>query len=167
MKCAYAMAELSHAKRKQVGAIVVSPNSGIIAEGFNGTPPGFDNRCETQVVLCDHKNIFRDERNQRYVCGDCKEFGSDSDIKAPRKSYELVTKPEVIHAELNALAKVACSTNSSIGATIYVTLSPCFDCSVLLIPTKISRIVYAEQYRTTDGLELLRKAGIQVDKLDG
>jgi dCMP deaminase len=78
MRCALAMSELSHAQRRKVGAILVSPQGGIIAEGFNGTPSGFDNNCESN----------------------------------------LITKPEVLHAESNAITKVAKSTNSSAGATL-------------------------------------------------
>jgi len=73
----------------------------------------------------------------------------------------------VLHAESNAIAKLACSTNSSEGATLYVTASPCFDCAKLIIQAKIVRVVYDEEYRLTDGIDLLRKAGIQVDKLNG
>jgi dCMP deaminase len=73
------------------------------------------------------------------------------------------TKPEVLHAESNALMKLACSTQSSVGSTLYVTLSPCFDCSKLIIQAKISRVVFKEKYRFTKGIELLEKAGIIVE----
>jgi dCMP deaminase len=75
------------------------------------------------------------------------------------------TKPEVLHAESNALTKLAKSTQSSTGATVYITLSPCFDCSKLMIQSDISRVVYLEDYKTLAGVELLRKAGIEVVKL--
>jgi len=135
MECAYAMAQLSHAKRYQVGAILVSPKGGIIAEGVNGTPSGFDNCCEIG--------------------------GPDG----------LVTKQECLHAESNAIAKVACSTNSSVGSTLYCVLSPCFECAKLIIQAGIKRIVYSriyksyEDYPDTAGIELVQKAGIQVDTI--
>jgi dCMP deaminase len=129
MRCALAMSELSYAQRKKVGAILVSPQGNIIAEGLNGTPAGDDNRCETG--------------------------GSD-----------LVTKPEVLHAESNAIAKVAKSTNSSVGSTLYCTLSCCFECAKLIIQAEISRFVYLEEYRDTSGLDRLRKSGIRVDKIE-
>jgi len=140
MKCAFAIAELSYAKRKKVGAIIVALNGGIIAEGCNGTPAGFDNCCEDTL-----------------------------------ENGETKTKAECLHAESNAIAKVACSTNSSKAATLYCTLTPCFECSKLIIQAKIIRVVYAEQYPYVGhtgisrplGLELLAKANIQVDKLDG
>lgn len=71
------------------------------------------------------------------------------------------TKPYVLHAEANAITKVACSNNSSDGATLYVTSSPCIECSKLIIQAGIKRVVFAEVYRLTDGIELLRRAGIE------
>ena len=134
MRCAKAIADLSYAERKKVGAILVSGGDGhgIIAEGYNGTPAGFDNVCEYRGV------------------------GDPS---------PLITKTEVLHAESNAIAKVAKSTNSSRGSTLYVTCSPCFECSKMIIQAGIKRVVYEEEYRLTEGLALLRKAKIEVEKL--
>lgn len=75
------------------------------------------------------------------------------------------TKPEVLHAETNAISKLAKSNQSSDGATIYITLCPCFDCAKLMIQAGVSRVVYSEDYRMTDGIELLEKAGITVDRV--
>lgn len=77
-----------------------------------------------------------------------------------------VSKPYVLHAEANALTKVARSNNSSDGATLYVTASPCLECAKLIIQAGISRVVYQEEYRITDGVDLLRRAGIQVEKFE-
>ena len=77
-----------------------------------------------------------------------------------------VTKPYVLHAEANAITKVAKSGNSSAGATLYVTASPCLECSKLIIQAGIRRVVYRDEYRLTDGVDLLRRAGIQVEKVD-
>ena len=77
-----------------------------------------------------------------------------------------VTKPYVLHAEANAITKVAKSGNSSAGATLYVTASPCLECSKLIIQSGIKRVVYRDEYRLTDGIDLLRKAGIEVEKVD-
>ena len=77
-----------------------------------------------------------------------------------------VTKPYVLHAEANAITKVAKSGNSSLGATLYVTASPCLECAKLIIQAGISRVVYQEEYRITDGVDLLRRAGIQVEKFE-
>ena len=77
-----------------------------------------------------------------------------------------VTKPYVLHAEANAITKVAKSGNSSEGATLYVTASPCLECSKLIIQSGIKRVVYRDEYRLTDGIDLLRRAGIEVEKID-
>ena len=75
------------------------------------------------------------------------------------------TKPYVMHAEANAITKVARSSNSSEGATLYVTASPCIECAKLIIQAGIKRVVYAELYRDTDGIDLLKRAGIDVEQL--
>ena len=77
-----------------------------------------------------------------------------------------VTKPYVLHAEANAITKVAKSGNSSEGATLYVTASPCLECSKLIIQSGIKRVVYRDEYRLTDGVDLLRRAGIEVEKVE-
>ena len=77
-----------------------------------------------------------------------------------------VTKPYVLHAEANAITKVAKSGNSSDGATLYVTASLCLECSKLIIQSGIKRVVYRDEYRLTDGIDLLRRAGIEVERVD-
>jgi dCMP deaminase len=77
-----------------------------------------------------------------------------------------VTKPYVMHAEANAITKIARSNNSSEGATMYVTASPCIECAKLIIQAGIKRVIYSEKYRLVDGLELLQQAGIEVIFLD-
>ena len=77
-----------------------------------------------------------------------------------------VTKPYVLHAEANAITKLARSSNNSDGATIYITASPCIECAKLIIQSGIRRVVYGEQYRLTDGIELLQRAGIEVTFID-
>lgn len=76
------------------------------------------------------------------------------------------TKPYVLHAEANAISKVAKSNNSSMGATMYITASPCIECAKLIIQAGISRVVYSEEYRSAEGIDLLRRAGIEVDQVD-
>ena len=77
-----------------------------------------------------------------------------------------VTKPYVLHAEANAITKLACSNNNSDGATIYITASPCIECAKLIIQAGIRRVVYGEKYRLTDGIDLLERAGIEVVFMD-
>jgi dCMP deaminase len=77
-----------------------------------------------------------------------------------------VTKPYVLHAEANAITKLARSNNNSEGATIYITASPCIECAKLIIQAGIKRVVYGEKYRLTDGIDLLKRAGIEVIYMD-
>ena len=77
-----------------------------------------------------------------------------------------VTKPYVLHAEANAISKVAKSNNSSMGATMYITASPCIECAKLIIQAGISRVVYSEEDRSSEGVDLLRRAGVKVDKVE-
>jgi len=135
IKMAQVWAELSHATRKKVGALIVKNNT-IISDGFNGTPSGFENECEEAI------------------------HNEDGSFK------EYKTKWYVLHAESNALAKVAKSTQSSDGATLYITYSPCTDCSKLILQSGIKRVVYLEEYRDINGLDFLRRAGIEVKKID-
>lgn len=76
-----------------------------------------------------------------------------------------ITKPYVLHAEANAITKLARSSNNSDGATIYITASPCIECAKLIIQAGIKRVVYGEKYRLTDGIELLERAGIEIEYL--
>jgi len=134
IKMAQVWAELSHATRKKVGALIVKNNT-IISDGFNGTPSGFENECEEAIHNED--GSFREYKTKWYV----------------------------LHAESNALAKVAKSTQSSDGATLYITYSPCTDCSKLILQAGIKRVVYLEEYRDTNGLDFLRRAGVEVKKI--
>ena len=77
-----------------------------------------------------------------------------------------ITKPYVLHAEANAITKVAKSNNSSDGATLYVTAAPCVECAKLIIQSGIRRVVYRDSYRITDGLELMERAGIEVLQIE-
>ena len=122
LRMARIWAENSYCKRRQVGALLVKDKM-IISDGYNGTPTGFENDCETPD---DH------------------------------------SKPYVLHAEANAISKIAKSNNSSDGSTLYVTASPCIECAKLIIQSGIKRVVYGEEYRLTDGLDLLRRAGIEL-----
>jgi dCMP deaminase len=88
--------------------------------------------------------------------------GTPSGFENVCEDDDFKTKPYVLHAEANAITKVARSHNNSEGATIYVTTSPCIECSKLIIQAGIVRVVYSEEYHVTDGLDLLRRAGVEV-----
>lgn len=148
----------SYAKRSKVGALLVKDGQ-IISDGYNGTPKGFDNACENEVKCdVDWDDITSLDGGESI----CTTYDKDCN-KCPH--HYLVTKPEVLHAEANAITKVAKSNYSSDGSTLYVTLSPCFECSKLIIQSGIKRVVYKDIYRNTDGLELLKKAGVEVEQI--
>jgi len=130
LQMAQTWSSLSKAIRKKVGCLIVKDGA-IISDGYNGTPRGFENRCEIRI--------------------------DDHDPQA------LLTKPEVLHAESNAITKLAKSTQSSCGATMYITISPCVECAKLIIQSDIKRVVYGELYRDDEGIKLLQKANIKVD----
>jgi len=92
--------------------------------------------------------------------------GTPSGFENVCEDSDNVTFPYVLHAEANAITKLARSSNNSDGSTLYVTASPCIECSKLIIQAGIKRVVYGEKYRLEDGLNLLRKAGIEVEYLN-
>lgn len=92
--------------------------------------------------------------------------GTPSGFENSCEDENNVSKPYVLHAEANAITKVARSNNSSDGSTLYVTASPCIECSKLIIQAGIRRVVYGELYRLTDGIDLLKRAGIEVEYLE-
>ena len=145
MSVAEVYAKLSSAVRLKVGCVIVKDNT-IIGIGYNGMPAGWDNTCEDKIY-CDD--------------GDCAEQllpkEADQWIK-----YKLQTKREVLHAETNAIAKVSKSTNSSDGATLYVTHAPCIDCAKLVYQSGINSVFYRNSYRDTSGVIFLQECGIKV-----
>lgn len=167
MKMAKAIGELSYAHRNKVGCIIVSKNGQVISQGFNGTPTGYDNCCEDVHCSCEwiHGCAVEakpiDEVLNIEFCTNI-----SHDIKGRQCQYlSLTTKPEVLHAESNAISKCAKWISSTDGATLYVTLSPCFDCSKMIIQAGIRRVCYEEEYRDTAGIDFLRKNNIIVDKI--
>lgn len=125
LRMASEWAKLSHCERMQVGALIVKDGI-IISDGYNGSPAGFDNRCE-------------DDLGQ--------------------------THWYVLHAEANAITKVARSTNNAKRSTLYLTLSPCKECSKLILQAGIKRVVYARTYRDSEGPEMLASAGVEVEHI--
>ena len=92
--------------------------------------------------------------------------GTPSGFENVCEDEDYRTKPYVLHAEANAITKVAASSNNSAGATVYVTHAPCLECSKLIIQAGITRVVYSRAYRLTDGVDLLRRAGVQVEQIE-
>lgn len=126
LRMALEWSKLSHCTRKQVGAIIVKDGT-IIADGYNGTPTGFENCCE-------------DDK------GDTHWF--------------------VLHAEANAILKVARNNNSAVGATLYLSLSPCRECSKLIHQSGIKRVVFMNDYKDRSGIDFLNEAGVIVNQIE-
>jgi len=135
MDIAQRTADLSHARRLHVGAIVVKDDR-IISIGYNGMPAGWDNNCEFD------------------------------DTDPQTKQTSLVTKPEVLHAETNAIAKLAKSNESGMGATMFITHAPCLDCAKLIYQSGISSVLYRDAYRDTSGVTFLERSGIEITQVE-
>ena len=114
---------------------IITKDDRVISIGYNGTPAGWDNNCEDEIRYPDTEGIT------------------------------LKTKPEVLHAEANAIGKLARSSESGINATMYLTHSPCFDCAKLIHVAGINKVFYRTEYRNTDGIEFLNKCNIEVEKI--
>ena len=152
MEAAKVYSRLSSAKRLQVGCVIVKENT-IIGIGYNGMPSGWDNDCEDVTFVPDGPELdYETMTNDGYTFGAYKEFAGWT---------KRITKPEVLHAETNALAKVARSTNSTEGADMFVTCSPCIECAKLIHQSGIRRVFYGHTYRNDDGLKFLEKCNIE------
>jgi dCMP deaminase len=151
MDTAERFAQLSTATRLKVGAVVVKDHR-IISIGYNGMPSGWDNECE--------KIDYVDENGQDYdeMVAKGYTFGAISEVAG---YVRRVTKPEVLHAETNAIAKVARSTNSTENADMFVTCAPCIECAKLIHQSGIRRVFYGHTYRNDDGLKFLEKCNIE------
>ena len=150
MKTAQTFAGLSTARRLHVGAIIVKDDR-IISIGYNGTPSGWDNNCEDEI----------------YCDGDEGEYKRQLYPKDANQwmSYNLKTKPEVLHAETNAIAKLAKNGESSNGATMFITHAPCLDCAKLVYQSGINSVFYRNSYRNEDGIQFLEKCNVKVEKV--
>lgn len=139
MDWAKRLAQLSYARRLQVGAVIVK-NDCVISYGYNGTPAGWDNNCEDEIPISP--------------------LSAELD-----NTFTLKTKPEVLHAEMNALMKLAKSNGSGNDASLFVTHAPCLECAKGIYQAGISEIYYGEDYRSDDGLYFLNKCGVKIQKV--
>lgn len=152
-------AQLSYAKRRQVGAVIVKDDS-VISYGYNGMPAGWDNDCEDKVWDSGAGGwLDPDEFDAKYPYEGWHE-GAQRNVR-----YGLKTKPEVLHAESNAIAKLARSSQSGRNADIFVTTAPCIDCAKLIYQSGISSVYYRDSYRNMDGVEFLEKSGVSVKQV--
>ncbi len=160
MKTAEIFAELSHARRLHVGAIVVKDDR-VISIGYNGMPAGWDNNCEDKVWDTGAGGwLSPEEIEAQYPY---KEYHPQAEREV---RYGLRTKPEVLHAEANAIAKVARSSESAEGSTLFITHSPCIECAKLIYQSGIDKVYYRNYYRSNAGIEFLKQAGITVNQLE-
>jgi dCMP deaminase len=138
MDWAERVSQLSHARRLQVGSVIVKDDT-VISYGFNGTPAGWDNNCEEELIV---------EQDEKFV-------------------KVLKTKPEVMHSERNALDKLARQGNvGGYGADIFITHAPCLECAKSILGAGIKNVYFGTAYRDVDGVEFLKKSGIGVTHID-
>jgi dCMP deaminase len=134
---AHRVANLSHARRLKVGAVIVKDD--VITYGYNGMPTGWDNDCEEWVAV--NNPLSEDDQ-------------------------ELRTRPEVLHAESNAISKIARSTVSAQDADMFITHSPCIHCAKMIFQAGVARVFYSKDYSKSDGVKFLERSGIEVVKVD-
>lgn len=154
-------AELSHAVRLHVGAVVVKDDT-VISYGYNGMPAGWENDCEDKEWMTDAGGWLDPEEIKERWPYEGEYY--DSSGYAMKGRYRLKTKPEVLHAESNAIAKLAKSNNSGSGADIFITHAPCMECAKLIYQSGIRRVWFGENYRDDAGIKFLEKSGIEVNK---
>jgi dCMP deaminase len=166
MQTAETFAELSHARRLHVGAIVVKDDR-IISIGYNGMPAGWDNDCEDKDFMSGDAGgwLDPDEIYERWPFEETVVVANDNESFEIDRRYRLKTKPEVLHAETNAIAKLAKSNESGLGATMFITHAPCLDCAKLIYQSGINSVLYRDAYRDTSGVTFLEKSGITVEQL--
>ena len=143
MDWATRVAQLSYARRLQVGAVIVKDDC-VISYGYNGTPAGWDNNCEDEIPISPWPAEFPEELDN---------------------TYTLKTRPEVLHAEMNALMKLAKTNGSGNTASLFVTHAPCLECAKGIYQAGISEVYYGEDYRSEDGVYFLNKCGIKIQRV--
>jgi len=159
MKVAETYAQLSTATRLKVGAIIVKDDR-IVSIGYNGMPAGWDNNCEDKDWMTDAGGWLSPEEIEEqwpYV-----EYNEEAEKEY---RYRLKTKPEVLHAETNAIAKLARSNESGEGAVMFITHAPCLDCAKLIYQSGINKVYYKNKYRLNNGIDFLTKSNIEVIKI--
>jgi len=162
MDVAERTSQLSHAIRLKVGAIIVKDDR-IISIGYNGMPSGWDNNCEDKEYMDQTAGgwLSPEEIEEQWPWSE-QQLPKTEDL--PWLRYKLKTKPEVLHAETNAIAKLAKSTQSGVGATLFITHAPCLDCAKLIYQSGINNILYRNSYRSDDGINFLTKSGVNVTR---
>jgi dCMP deaminase len=158
MTMAENVSQLSTANRLKVGTVIVKDH--VVTYGYNGTPSGWDNNCEDRDWDTGAgPHLTSEEFDARYP-HEGWNVGAERVVR-----YGLKTKPEVLHSEANALMKIAKSTISSEGATLFCTHAPCIDCAKMIYQAGIFTVYYRNEYKSTDGINFLGQSGITVQKI--
>ena len=151
MNVAKQCAEMSRAVRLKVGSVVIK-NNNIISFSWNGMPAGWTNECEEKEWIIG--NIPQKYKDDQWIF---KEEDSGA-------IYRMRSKPEVIHAEANAIAKLARGSESGEGSTMFLTHAPCLDCAKQMYTAGINKVYFREQYRDTLGIDFLEQCGVEVEQ---
>jgi len=157
MDLAERISKMSHAKRLQVGSVLVK-NDNILSYGWNGMPSGWTNDCEDRVWDPGSGPYLTQEEMDTAYPYKAWHNGVERDVR-----YGLKSKPEVLHSEANCLMKNARSTNSCDGATLFVTHAPCLDCAKMIYQSGINSVFYRNTYRDEKGIDFLNKCNIGVN----
>lgn len=168
MKVAFLTAKLSYCERRQVG-VVITRDDRVIANGYNGTSKGSENICEDKYVTCTCCNekvlltedvlSVADENGRMLVSCSC-----GASVYFTHEDIKLTTNDMVIHAEQNALLFAAKNGISVNGATMYVTTEPCIECAKFIEASGIKKVIYSDSYKNSNGIELLKKHGVECHK---
>lgn len=162
MKIAKDCSEMSRAIRLKVGCVIIKDDN-IISFSWNGTPAGWDNNCENKEWMPGTAGEFLNPQEivEQYP------YTAESDYdNAYLGRYRLKTKPEVLHAERNALDKLAKNGGGAKDASLFTTHSPCLECAKSIYGAGIKEIYYTNDYRSYDGIDFLKKCGIKVEKIN-
>ena len=169
MKIAELWAKESYCKRNQVGAVLVK-NGEVFAHGYNGTLMGDSNNCEEYIYICPKcgKRLIKNKDAKKIKKGLYEVFCPVCKYKQKikEKSFKLMTKDGVMHAEQNAILFSARDGKSTQGATMYVTTSPCINCASMIFHAGIKKVVYKNEYKDKRGIELLKRKGVEVVKFN-
>ena len=151
MTIAETVAQQSSARRLKVGAIIIKEDR-IISIGYNGMPAGWDNNCEHTVYVLDEDTQDTNMVNLGYTQSQNGNW------------FKLVTKEEVIHAEANAIAKLARSPESGDGSTMFLTHAPCIHCAKQIYTAGVKKVYYRNTYRDENGVKFLKQCDVEVEK---
>ena len=164
---AHEVAKMSHARRLQVGAVIVKDDR-VISMGYNGMPAGWENNCENKEYMSGDAGgwLSPEEIYQQWPFEETVVVANDNESFETTMRYRLKTRPEVLHAESNAIAKLAKSNDSGLAAELFVTHAPCMECSKLIFQSGIRRVYFSQDYRDDSGIKFLKQSGVEVIKHD-